>query len=33
MDLWLVFLFVVAGGVIGATIVAIFLSLLISRRR
>ena len=32
MDLWLAFLFVVAGGIIGATLVAIVLSLLISRK-
>ena len=32
MSLWLAFLFVVAGGIIGATLAAFFLSLLISRR-
>jgi len=33
MPIWEVFLFVCAGGVIGATIVAIFMSLLISRKQ
>jgi len=32
MAIWQVFLFVVAGGVIGATVAAIGLSLMISRR-